>query len=59
MRMASDEHVDVQLTLEHGQALFVAPRDNLVTMSYSDAKLTNSDHFLLGIVRALQVEKRK
>ena len=53
MRVSGDKHVDVELTLQHGQALLVAPRNHLMAVCETDAKLAHRDHFLLRIVQIL------
>jgi hypothetical protein len=53
MRVTCDEHVNVQLTLQHAQALLVAPRNNLMAVRQSNSELPHCHDLLLGKLKIL------
>ena len=57
MSVAGDEDVDIQLPLQHRQALRVAPRHHLVAVTQTNAELADRDDLLLRIVEVLGESK--
>lgn len=46
--VTGNEDINVQLSTQDGKAFFVAPRNNLMSMSQTDLKATHSQYFSLG-----------
>jgi len=53
MRVSRDENVNIQLSLDHREAVRVAPRHNLMTMTQTDTEAADRHHFLLRVVQVL------
>lgn len=53
VRVASDQHIAVQTTLNHGQRFFVTPGHYLMTVCDTELERANRDNFLVGICSVL------
>ena len=50
VRMASDQDVNVELTLHQLQCVLVVPRHNLMAMTQPYSELAHGDHLLVWII---------
>jgi len=53
MRVARDENVNIELSLNHGKTFSVTPRHNLMPVTKADTKVAHSHYLLLRVIEIL------